>query len=302
MGAMVAAEAAGIPFRVFMPNIYLLPTKGIPPIGLGLRPAKGAPGRLRDRALTRFTGRMWDRNGTPGLNALRATRGLPPVLHFWDQLRAADRQIVMTSDAFDFPGELPDNVAYVGPVLDDPTWTEPWAPPAGDDPLVLVALSSTFQDQGDCLQRIVDALATLPVRVVVTTGPALDPTTIRSAANVSVVRSAPHTEVLRHAAVTVNHGGHGTVMKALTAGVPMLVLPHGRDQADNAVRVTSRGAGLALKRSAKPAAIAAAVRRLIAEPSFGREAQDLGARILADTARGELVVVLEDVPRPCVSA
>ena len=60
-------------------------------------------------------------------------------------------------------------------MLDDPSWAEPWTPPPGDDPLVLVALSSTFQDQGACLQRIVDALATLPVRAVVTDRPGARP-------------------------------------------------------------------------------------------------------------------------------
>ena len=41
IGAMVAAEAAGVPFDVLFPNVYLLPAPGIPPIGLGLAPAAG---------------------------------------------------------------------------------------------------------------------------------------------------------------------------------------------------------------------------------------------------------------------
>ena len=52
-GAMVAAEAAGIPFDVLMPNIYLLPARGMPPLGLGLKPAAGPLGRGRDRARDR---------------------------------------------------------------------------------------------------------------------------------------------------------------------------------------------------------------------------------------------------------
>ena len=32
----------------------------------------------------------------------------------------------------------------------------------------------------------------------------------------------------------MTHGGHGTVVRALAAGVSLVVLPHGRDQADNA--------------------------------------------------------------------
>ena len=49
-GAMVAARSrAGMPFYVLMPNVYLMPAEGMPPFGLGLRPAKGPLGRTRDR-------------------------------------------------------------------------------------------------------------------------------------------------------------------------------------------------------------------------------------------------------------
>ena len=120
-------------------------------------------------------------------------------------------------------------------------------------PLVLVAMSSTFQDQIGSLQRVIDALAALPVCALVTTGPALDVAALRPASNVTVVASAPHRQVLRHTAMVITHGGHGTVVKALAAGVPMVLLPHGRDQTDTAVRVSGRGAGVMLKRSVRPA-------------------------------------------------
>ena len=238
VGAMVAAESAGLPYDVFMPNPYMLPEPGLPPFGLGLQPASGALGRGRDRAIQSFVGRLWAK-GLPGINELRASLGLPPLAAFFDQFRGARRILVLTSAAFDFEADFPANVRHVGAVLDDPTWAveQPWSAPAGDDPLVLVALSSTFQDHAACLQRIVDALATLPVRGVVTTGPAVDPSEITAPVNVSVVAAAPHSAVLREAAAVVTHGGHGTVIRALAADVPVLVLPHGRDQADNGARV-----------------------------------------------------------------
>jgi UDP:flavonoid glycosyltransferase YjiC (YdhE family) len=102
-------------------------------------------------------------------------------------------------------------------------------------------MSSSFQRQGEVLGRVANALGTLDVRAVLTTGPALDPANISAPPNVSVVRSAPHEHVLRYAAAVVTHGGHGTVAKALAAGVPLLVLPIGRDQGDNAARVTAEG-------------------------------------------------------------
>jgi MGT family glycosyltransferase len=295
-GAMTAAEAAGIPFDVLMPNIYLLPAPGMTPIGSGTRPARGPLGRTRDRMTRAVMQRVWDK-GRGRLNEIRQECGLPPVRHFMDQARAARRHLVMTSPDFDFPGRLPDNARYVGPVLDDPTWSgsEAWTAPAGTDPLVLVSLSSTFQDHEATLQRIVDAMGTLPVRAVVTTGPALEPGSITAAPNVTVVAAAPHRQVLAEAAAIVTHGGHGTVVKALAAGVPMVVLPHGRDQPDNAVRVSERGAGVTLERDAGAAAIADALRTVLDDPGYREAAGRLGASIRRDAAGSTLVDELEAV-------
>jgi MGT family glycosyltransferase len=215
------------------------------------------------------------------------------LAHFWDQVHRADRELVMTSTEFDFPATLPPSARYVGPVLDDPAWAGSWTPPAGSDPLVLVALSSTFQDQVACTQRIADALGTIPVRGVVTTGPSFDPGEVHPPSNVQVVAAAPHREVLELASAVVTHGGHGTVVKSLAAGVPMVLLPHGRDQADNAVRVTARGAGVALKRSAKPATIADAVRAVLADGRYRERAAELGRVLRRDASSGALVRELE---------
>lgn len=295
VGAMVGAESAGVPFVILMPNIYLLPAKGMPPFGMGLKPARSPLGRLRDRAIGGFSQRAWDKKGLARLNALRSELGLDPLAHVWDQANRADRQLIMTSATFDFPATLPEGARYVGPVLDDPTWAAPWTPPADGKPLVLVGLSSTFQNQLGCLERIAAALGTLPVQALLTTGPGLDGSTLSAPANVTVVASAPHAAVLRHAAVMVTHGGHGSVMKGLAAGVPMVVLHHGRDQADNAVRLTSRGAGIAVKNTAAAAKIAAAVEEVLSEPSYRERAAELGAAVRRDAASGELLRELEAV-------
>ena len=78
------------------------------------------------------------------------------------------------------------------------------------------------------------------------------------------------------AAVVVTHGGHGTVIKSLAAGVPLVVLPHGRDQADNAARIVARHAGVKVSRTSKPAKIAAAICGVLDDPSFADNAR--GAR------------------------
>jgi MGT family glycosyltransferase len=296
VGGMVAAEAAGIPFVALFANVYPLPADGLPPFGTGLRPARGPVGRYRDRVLNRLTEYLWDASGLSQLNALRRQYGLAPVSHTLDHLRAARRQLVQTSAEFDFPWTLPANVRYVGPVLDDPVWAQtPWMPPAGDAPLVLVAMSSTFQDQVGCLQRVLDALGTLKIRGVMTAGPAIDVTELTSPANVTILERGSHQQILQHAALLITHGGHGTAMKALAAGVPMVLLPHGRDQGDTATRVTLRGAGISLGRTAASTTIAAAARRVLQNDSYRRAAQRLGATIRRDAESDALVRELESI-------
>jgi MGT family glycosyltransferase len=181
--------------------------------------------------------------------------------------------------------------------LDDPVWAGEWSPPPGDDPLVLVGLSSTYMDHADLLRRIATALGDLPVRGLLTTGPTIDPGAIDAPANVHVTRSAPHRQVLPHAAAVVTHAGHGTVIKSLAAGVPLVCLPLGRDQLDNATRVAARGAGLRIKPKAKPAAIARAVERVIEDPSFTAGAQRLAAAIADDLHEDRAVAELEQLAR-----
>jgi UDP:flavonoid glycosyltransferase YjiC (YdhE family) len=127
----------------------------------------------------------------------------------------------------------------------------------------------------------------------VTTGPAIPADAIHAPRNVTVVQRAPHSEVLRQAAAVVTHAGHGTVIKALAAGVPVVALPMGRDQLDNAARVAHHGAGVKLKPKASREKIATAVRRVLEEPGFRANAERLAAAIASDTAEDQAVQELE---------
>jgi UDP:flavonoid glycosyltransferase YjiC (YdhE family) len=145
IGAMIGADAAGLPYDVLMPNIYGLPAPGMPPLGLGVRPAMSPIATTRDRVVSMLVTRQWNK-GLDRLNNLRESYGLTPIGDFWDQVRQANKVLVLTSSTFDFPARLPASVRYVGPFLDDPAWAadHPWSPPPGDDPLVLVAMSSSY--------------------------------------------------------------------------------------------------------------------------------------------------------------
>ena len=290
-GAQIGAEAAGVPVVMTCANVYAIPGMGQPLFGTGCKPARSAFGRLRDRAIGAVMERLFD-SGRSTINDLRTSLGLEPLAHTMDQMRRQET-LLLIDEAFDFPATFPANVRYAGAQLDDPVWTEPWTPPSGDQPLVLVAMSSSYQAQDDVLRRVAAALGPLPVRGVVTTGPAVDPSAIEARSNVHVLRSAPHAEVLRHASAVVTHGGHGTVVKALAAGLPLLILPMGRDQADNAARVTARGAGIRLKPRASSGEIAAALQRILSDDRFRAAAGRLGAHIRATAGARVAVEVIE---------
>jgi MGT family glycosyltransferase len=302
-GALVAAEAARVPRVVLFHMPEYLPGPGRPAAGPGFLPRADLLGRLRDGVMTRLLLRVLAAY-LPAFNDARRAFALAPLgtaREMVAQYHAADLRLIQTSEAFDFPiTPPPPNVRYVGPVLDDPDWVGEWRSPWPESdrrPLVVASLSSTFQDQRGVLRRIAEALGTLEVRGLVTLGPAMAGERLDVPENVVAVASAPHARVFPHAAAVVTHAGHGTVMRALAHGLPLLCLPMGRDQDDNAARVVARGAGLRLKPSASPARIADALRRILGEPGFRNEAERLGRIIAGDVAADRAVKELEAVGR-----
>jgi UDP:flavonoid glycosyltransferase YjiC (YdhE family) len=289
--ALCGAEAAGVPSVLLMHGPYLLPRPGAPMIGTGFLPPRGPLGRLRDRTAASLAMGVF-RTGLPVLNQARAELGLGPLGDLDDLVASASRVLVCTSPSYDFaPDRVPGNVRYVGPQLDDidgGSWDQPWAG-ADQRPLILVSLSSTVMSQEGLLQRAADALGQLPVHALVTTGPAVDPAVIRAPQNVSVRRWARHADVLPYCSAVVTHGGHGTVVKALAAGVPLVIAPLGRDQPDNAARVIHAGAGLRVRRTADVATLRRAISRILDDHRYQDAARHV-AETLAAERDDELVI------------
>jgi UDP:flavonoid glycosyltransferase YjiC (YdhE family) len=298
IGSALAAEAAGIPYAMLSPHISLRPLPGAPSCGSGLMPPRTPEERAEVEAVSnRFAAGMnaW----LPVLNEARGSQGLAPLDHVFDLYDRAERVLLAISAAFDFPADyLPANVRYVGPLLDPPGWSKPWtAPwlPQSDRARALVSFSTSFQDQTETLQRVINVLGAMAIDAVVTTGPALVDATLQAAKNVTLLHSAPHDAVMKEVSLVVTHGGHGTVSRALVHGLPLLVMPMGRDQNDNALRVEAKGAGLTLPPTAAEAEIAAALNRLITEPQFRVAASRLGKAIAADIDSTSLVSEMEAI-------
>lgn len=181
-----------------------------------------------------------------------------------------------------------------GPRLPDP-WGEP------DHPLVYVTFGSVAGSQGrfdDLYRTVLEVLADEPVRVLLTTGHGLDPAELGSVPdNAKVERWWAQTDVMPHAGAAVGHGGFGTTMNAIAAGVPQVIMPlFSLDQRLNADHVEVVGAGLALWRGAEDVGrIPKAVRTLLAGISHREAAREVAAQIAQLPPVAQMVPVLEEV-------
>lgn len=298
--ALIAAEVSGVRSALLFHMPEYLPGRNRPPGGLGLTPGTNAIGKLRDRALGGVFNLIFDKY-LKRFNAIRTEHELPKLKHLADLFHAADLRIIQTSEAFDFPIlPRPNNVRYTGPVLDDPDWVSPWVSPWEEQdqrPLVVVSLSTTFQNQSAVIQNCINALGQLECRGLVTLGLALENEAFSTPENVKVVSNASHAQVFPHADVLITHAGHGTVMRAFQHGLPMVCLPMGRDQGDNAAKVVWHKAGIALSQKAAPKKIAHAVGQILRDANYKKEAAALGAQIAIDAERNTIVEALEALKR-----
>jgi MGT family glycosyltransferase len=296
-GPVIASEAMGTPCALLSPHISVRRLEGVPFSMDGLLADSPEALAAQQADLARFVA-LQD-SYLPTLNRARTTFGLPPLQHINDHYDRADRFLIGISAAFDFPAVRPPrNLRYIGPLLDMPAWTQSWTPPWSADrvrPRVLISLSTSFQNQADLLRRIIAAVGTLDLDAVVTTGPAMQQESFAASDNVTILPSAPHDAIMREVSLVVTHGGHGTVARALLNQVPLLVIPMGRDQGSNAIRVAARGAGLSLGMEASQATIATAVARLLVEPQFRQSAARLGQAMERDMASPMLAHELEEI-------
>jgi MGT family glycosyltransferase len=290
--AAVAAERAGIPAVALVHCPYPLPARGAPPLYSGLKPMGGPLGVARDRVLNRMT-RRFLAAGLPVLNEVRAEHGLPRLKEWSDQLLGVRAIYVMTAPELDFSskGQLPANVHYVGPAFEpfENEWESPW-PSDNTDPLVLISFSTSYMNQRALAQRVLDAVAGLRVRALLTAGPAIDASQLRVPDNARTVAFVAHRTVLPHAALVITHAGWQTVNAALADGVPLICIPDGRDQPDNAARVVVAHAGVTVSKKSSPEKLRRVISRALEDPSIKRGARAMagaltrcdGATVIAD--------------------
>lgn len=149
-------------------------------------------------------------------------------------------------------------------------------------PRILVSLSTcAFAGQRRMLQHILDAVAPLAVQATLTAGPGIETAGLRVPDNASLHAWLDHDEVLSTASLVVGHGGHGTTMRALSFGVPLVIMPANAliDQKRVGAVIQKNGAGVLLRKHSRPARIRAAIEQVLTRPSYRETAGRLGDRI-----------------------
>lgn len=287
-GAATVAEASGLPWAMCSPYLLMARSREAPPFGLGLAPLDGPLGRARDVLLGRLGEIVVDRTVLPTVNGLRARHGLARLGRFGELMERPRLMLVTSAEGFEYPrSDWAANVRFVGPL----DWSPPQPAPdwlAGlADPLVLVTCSTERQRDRDLLATALRALPAAGMTVLGTSA-AHDPAGFDAPAGSRVVRFLSHGAALDRAACVVCHGGMGITQKALAAGVPVVVVPFGRDQLDTARRVERAGAGVRLPaRKLTPQRLSQAVREAFELRGGAQRMAELFARAGGASAAGD---------------
>ena len=284
---LVLHETCHIPVAVssFVPGC-MVPGPDAPPWGLGLpRPRNGGT-----RLLARLVGAATDllvAEFRRTADALRQRYGLSPLsvpVHAF--LGQMPLYLVPGAPEFDYERrDLPPSVHYIGSVVWNKPRGEPspaWLSERPADPPWVHVTEGTMHAQGPIVLRAAaQGLANLPMQVIMTTGKDRDPAQLgldHIAPNVRVERWVSHADLLPRTDVLVTTGGGSTVMAALSAGVPMVVIPTQWEKPDNAQRVVEAGAGIRLSpRRCTPRRLRDAVEQVLSDPSFRQNALRLAA-------------------------
>lgn len=304
-GVGMLGELTGVPDATFGdgPLPYLEPDT--PPFGPALAPMRGPLGRLRNRVVGEVGRRVIFRDAQRAYERIRAELGLPPDPRpALDAVASPMLHLQGCTPSFDYPRKhLPPTVHWVGALRPDPPRHFPpawWADVlSAGRPVVHVTQGSIRPDMTELVVPTLRALAGEDVLVVVTTG-GPSQADVEAAlggplpANARVTPFVPYDLMLSHADVFVTNGGYTGVTLALAHGVPIVQAGVTEEKAEIAARIHWSGVGLKLGTShPKPAAVRAAVRRVLAEPAFRAAAGRVRAEMAPHDAGREGAVLLE---------
>jgi MGT family glycosyltransferase len=271
----LAGELERVPVVTLIPHVYPVGEQGFPPYSLGARLPRTGVGRRAWAALDPVL-QAGLRRGRRELNDTRSRLGLDPVQRLHGGL-SPTLVLVGTFPQLEYPRPWPGHVHVVGPLLWEPPYRDV-APPPGDDPLVLIAPSTAQDPEHRLLRAAVTGLGRERVRVLATWNrrPLVSP--LRVPANARLVEWVSYSRTMPQCAAVICHAGHGTMVRSLASGAPVVAVPHSGDMAENAARADWAGVGARLPwRLLSPATVRLAVRRVLADATVAGRARELAA-------------------------
>jgi UDP:flavonoid glycosyltransferase YjiC (YdhE family) len=282
-----------VPAATLIPHVFPGGAPGAPPYALGARLPRTRVGRALWRAAT-WPVEAGLRRGRSELNGTRVRLGLAPTERLHGGL-SRELVLVGTFPQLEYQRPWPAEVHVVGPLQ----WEPPFGdvePPPGDAPLVLVATSTAQDPEHRLLRAAVAGLADEPVRVLGTWNRRLPPAPVPVPPNARLVEWLSYSRTMPRCAVVVCHAGHGTMARALAAGVPVVAVPAAGDMGENAARLDWAGAGVRLPwRLLSPLTLRLAVRRVLTEPSFAARAAELAAWAAANDPAPRAAYLVEEL-------
>jgi len=301
--ASVIEHRHGIPWATCGISALSMKSVDTAPFGLGLKPASGAAGRLRNLALHELIERTLYREIDRDYRAMRAELDLPPTTGgVFDAVLSPHLYIQPTVPTFEYPRrDLAPQVRFVGPLLppapaefDTPAW---WNEMQLDRrPVVLVTQGTVATDPRELLLPTLEALRDEPVQVIAVTG-GPDPADLPAPhTNARIERYVPFAPLMPHVSAMVTNGGYGGLHFALAHGVPLVVAGKTEEKPELVARVNWSGAGIGMRtQSPSPGRLRSAVRRVLDEPRFACRAlalQSEMARYDGPAMAAELVEAL----------
>jgi|SRR5579862_1324807 len=293
-----------VPISVVLSSTFmgpLIPGPDAPAYNFGLAPPQTASARAA-KALLNKGSELVGLGLRRRVDAIRAEHGLAPLGMSMNEFTGRlPLYLVGNIRELDYGRrDLPPSVHYLGACLWHPpeeAGTTEWLGriPA-ERPWVHVTEGTSHYQDPFLLKAAVEGLAGEPLEAILTTGGRRDPASVAPAPapNVHVTNWLSHGELLPRCAVVVTTGGPATIMAALTAGVPLVVVPTTWDKPDNARRVVEAGAGarLAPKRCT-PKRLREAVNEVLNDPAYARQAHELARELAAAPGADGAVQLLE---------
>lgn len=254
--------------------------------------------------------RVFERHAASRLDPLRSSWGLPPDPHLESLYR--NLYLTFTPPTFgvenvrdsDLSDTLPATTTYIRPIIFDNPKNDPlpvWLDDLPARPTIYLTMGTEINSEPEfypsILQTIITGLSDLPINLIVTLGRERNPADFGAQpANIHIEQYIPQSLLLPRCDLVVMHGGSNTLIAALDAGLPCIIVPLIADQFFNAEITQRLGlGGIVPYDRLTPLSIRAAVQAALTTPQYRQTALRLAHELDALPTQQHAVALVERI-------